>query len=158
MRYGIHLAVLVVATTFHCLGPCFAAGNSPAYPLKPSLSGRYLVDQNNAPFMILGDSPQTAIGKLSPSDADWYFANREAHGFNTVWISLLCNKAIGCNADGTTFDNIAPFSRAGDLASPNQAYFERVDEMLQLAARHGLLVMLDPAETSDWLARIMHHL
>jgi hypothetical protein len=68
-----------------------------------------------------------------------------------VWISLLCNKAIGCNAVGTTFDGIAPFLREGDLASPNQAYFERVDEMLQLAARHGMLVMLAPAETSGWL-------
>jgi Protein of unknown function (DUF4038)/Putative collagen-binding domain of a collagenase len=150
MRYGIHLAVLVV-TTFHGLGACLAAGNSPAYPLKPSVSGRYLVDQNDVPFMILGDSPQAAIGKLSPPDADWYFANRQAHGFNTLWINLLCNGTIGCNADGTTFDGIAPFLSTGDLATPNQAYFERVDEMLQLAAKHGLLVMLDPAETSGWL-------
>src|SRR5206468_2509850 len=31
----------------------------PAYPLKPGPTGRYLVDQNNVPFMIVGDSPQS---------------------------------------------------------------------------------------------------
>jgi len=64
---------------------------------------------------------------------------------------LLCNKHTGCNADGTTFDGIAPFLSPGDLAHPNEVYFARVDEMLQLAAKRELLVMLDPAETSGWL-------
>jgi hypothetical protein len=150
MDQGIYLTALAAAT-FYGLGACLAAGNSPAYPLKPSDGGRYLVDQNDVPFMILGDSPQAAIGKLSPSDADWYFANRERYGFNAVWINLLCNKPTGCNADGTTFDGIAPFSTSGDLATPNEAYFARADEILRLAAKHGLLVMLDPGETAGWL-------
>jgi hypothetical protein len=72
MRYGIHLAALAAATTFQFLGACFAAGNSLAYPLKPSPSGRYLIDQNDIPFLILGDSPQAAIGKLSPSNPNRY--------------------------------------------------------------------------------------
>ncbi len=78
MQYCIHLAALAAATAFYFSGACLATGNAPAYPLKPSLSGRYLVDQNAIPFMILGDSPQAAIGKLSPSNLDWYFANMQA--------------------------------------------------------------------------------
>src|SRR5580765_3188924 len=31
---------------------------APAYPLKKSANGRYLVDQNGAPFLLAGESPQ----------------------------------------------------------------------------------------------------
>src|SRR5579885_2109538 len=33
---------------------------------RPSASGRSLVDQNNAPFLMVGDAPQSLIGNLSP--------------------------------------------------------------------------------------------
>jgi Protein of unknown function (DUF4038) len=143
--------VLCILSGFSGLVACWAGKQSPAYPLKVGETGRYLVDQAGVPFMIIGDSPQSLIGNLSPSEADQYFANRRARGFNTLWINLLCNNHTGCNADGATFDAIAPFLSPGDLAHPNEAYFARVDEMLQLAAKRELLVMLDPAETSGWL-------
>lgn len=123
----------------------------PAYPLKTSANGRYLVDQNNVPFLMTGDSPQALIGNLSGSDAEMYFANREAHGFNTVWINLLCNSYTACNADGTTYDGIPPFTVPEDLSWPNEGYFARADAMIHLAADHGLLVLLDPIETGGWL-------
>src|SRR5947199_9894222 len=33
------------------------AAVTPAYPLKPSANGRYVVDSNNVPFLIIGDAP-----------------------------------------------------------------------------------------------------
>lgn len=121
------------------------------YPLKVSANGRYLVDQNNKPFLMVGDSPQSIIGNISEADADLYFANRQANGFNTVWINLLCNSYTYCNSDGTTFDGIRPFTTPGDLSTPNEAYFTKVDHVLQLAANHGIVVFLDPIETGGWL-------
>src|SRR5438067_290033 len=59
----------------------------PAYPLKLSANGRYLVDQNNAPFMIVGDSPQAMVGNLSVEDADFFLSNRQKYSFNTVWVN-----------------------------------------------------------------------
>jgi hypothetical protein len=129
-----------------------ALGATPAYPVKVGPTGRYLVDQNGVPFLIVGDSPQAMVGRLSEAEAEQFFANRQSHGFNTVWINLLCSTYTGCNADGTTFDGIAPFDVPGDLTTPNEAYFVRVDAILRLAARYGFLVILDPAETGDWLA------
>lgn len=58
------------------------------YPLKVSANQRYLVDQNDRPFMIVGDSPQGLITDLSISDAAQYFANRASYGFNAVQIHL----------------------------------------------------------------------
>ncbi len=123
----------------------------PAYPLKVSANGRYLADQRNKPFLIAGDSPHAAIINLSEEQADKFFANRISHGFNTVWIMLLCETKEGGRPDKSTYDGIVPFTTPDDLTTPNPAYFERCDLVLRLAAKHGLLVMLDPIETVGFL-------
>jgi Protein of unknown function (DUF4038)/Putative collagen-binding domain of a collagenase len=143
----------------HSKVAAFAAAQSandaaPAYPLRISASGRYLVDRNNLPFLIVGDSPQSLINNLSAADREMYLADRQAHGFNTVWVNLLCNTYTGCKADGTTYDGVAPFTKPGDLAMPNETYFARADAAIRDAARHGLVVFLDPIETGGWLATL----
>jgi Protein of unknown function (DUF4038)/Putative collagen-binding domain of a collagenase len=132
--------------------PLAAATNAPAaWPLMQSENKRYLVDQNGAPFLMVGDSPQALIGGISVEDAEYFLSNRKQRGFNTVWVNLLCNNYTGCNADGTTFDGIQPFSTPGNLTTPNETYFARVDKVLSLAAQYGILVILDPIETGGWL-------
>jgi chitodextrinase len=142
------------ATTSGTTSAC-SSGGGPSYPLKVSANGRYLVDQNSTPFLLVGDSPQSLIGNLTEAQASTYFADRQAHGFNTVWINLLCTSYTYCNSDGTTFDGIRPFTTGTslsdyDLSTPNPAYFQRVDDMINLAAQHGLVVFLDPIETGGW--------
>ena len=125
-------------------------------PIRVGPTGRYLVDQNNVPWLMVGDSPQAMIN-LSEADMATYMADRQAQGFNTIWVNLLCTSYTYCNTDGTTYDGIAPFTAhlAGgndvahyNLATPNPAYFARVDDMINLAAQNGLEVVLDPIETS----------
>jgi hypothetical protein len=123
----------------------------PAYPLKVSANGRYLVDQKNAPFLIAGESPQAMTVNLTEAEAEVFFANRHGHGFNTVWINLLCNQGTGGRTNGSTFDGILPFTTPNDLSTPNPFFFDRCDHMLRLAAKYGLLVMLDPIETSGFV-------
>jgi hypothetical protein len=129
-----------------------AAGQRVVYPLKASSNGRYLVDQHNVPFMIVGDSPQAMIGNLSVKDAGAFIANRKAAGFNALWINLLCAHYTGCREDGTTFDGIKPFTTPGDLSTPNPAYFARADAMIRLAEKARIIVLLDPIETGSWLS------
>jgi hypothetical protein len=134
--------------------PCAAStpdAASPAYPLKVSASKRYLVDQNNVPFLMAGDAPQMMVSNLTPAEAKRFVANRQKYGINTLWIHVLCMFSDACKDDASTVDGIAPFLTAGDLSAPNPAYFERVDEMLRIAAAHGMAVLLDPIETSRWL-------
>jgi hypothetical protein len=121
------------------------------YPLRVSANGRYLVDQRNVPFMIVGDSPQAMIGNLSIRDAAAFIANRKAAGFNALWVNLLCVKYTGCRDDGTTLDGIEPFTTPGDLSTPNPTYFARADAIIRLAAKAGIVVFLDPIETGGWL-------
>jgi hypothetical protein len=130
-------------------GPLSAT--TPAYPLKVGATNRYLVDQHNVPFLMIGDSPQTMIANLSETEAETYIANREEYGVNTLWINLLCNFSDGCNKNATTFDGVPPFTIADDLSTPNPTYFQRADRMISIAASHGMVVLLDPIETSSWL-------
>jgi hypothetical protein len=139
------------AQNFPSATETFAPAGAPAYPLKASANHRYLVDQNNQPFLMVGDAPQTLIANLSQAEAATYMADRRKFGINTLWINLLCNYSDGCNKDATTIDGISPFIVSGDLSTPNPAYFRRADEMIATAAANGIVVLLDPIETSSWL-------
>ncbi len=123
----------------------------PAFPLKVAPGGRYLVDQNGAPFLIAGESPQALMVNLSEQDAELFFSNRQSYRFNAVWINLLCRKGTGGRADGSTSDGLLPFEAPDDFTRPNKAYFDRCDRMIRLAQKHGVLVILDPCETIDHL-------
>ena len=126
-----------------------------AYPLRVSANRRYLVDRNGSPFLLMGDSPQALMVNLSEAEADAFFADREAAGFNAVWINLLCATYTGGRPDGSTYDGIVPFTTPDDLVTPNPAFFARIDDMLNLAADHGLVVILDPAETGSYLSVLL---
>ena len=142
--------------------PKVSSAQPPAYPVKVSGNGRYLVDQNNVPFLIVGDTPQGLISRLSEKEVDDYFADRQAHGFNTMgWIDVVCaGRDYPSNVHAETPDGIRPFTKLFpggtdythyDLSSPNQAYFARLDHIVSLAAKHGILVFIDPLETAGWL-------
>ena len=67
------------------------ASKPPLFPLKLSENKRYLVDQKGTPFLIVADSPQGIMGRLTEQEAESYFADREAHGFNALgWIDVAC--------------------------------------------------------------------
>jgi hypothetical protein len=140
---------LVVLAMF--VASAIRAEERPAFPLKVADGGRYLVDQKGVPFLIAGESPQALMVNLSEEDAERFFANRQSHGFNTVWINLLCRPGTGGRADGGTYDGLLPFEKPDDFSKPNEAYFARCDHMIRLAEKHGLLVYLGPCETIDHL-------
>ena len=151
MRIKPGTLVGLLAATIALLAAASAVSAAVVYPVKVGPTGRYLVDQNSVPFLMAGESPQAMIGDLSLADAEFFFANRRSHGFNAVWINLLCNSYTGCNDDGSTRSGIAPFATPGDLSTRNEAYFAHAASIVQLAAQYGFLVILDPIETGGWL-------
>jgi len=138
------------------------ASKPPLFPLKLSENKRYLVDQKGTPFLIVADSPQGIMGRLTEQEAESYFADREAHGFNALgWIDIACaGRDYPTNTLAATPDGIRPFAAflSGgsdytfyDLSKPNEAYFARLDHILQLATKHHFAVFVDPMETAGWL-------
>jgi Protein of unknown function (DUF4038)/Putative collagen-binding domain of a collagenase len=130
------------------------------YPLKVSSNRRYLVDQNNKPFMIVGDSGATYLATSDYENIRTYFATRAQQGFNTVGFFAICSNRLfaTCRADAATFDGIKPFTTVlpghsapdYDISKPNEAYWKRIDSYVRLAAQFGLVVFFNPAETDGW--------
>ena len=53
----------------------------------------------------------------------------------------------------TTGDSVDGY----DLATPNPEFFQRVDDMINLAAQYDQLVVLDPIETGGWLQTLRNN-
>jgi len=112
------------------------------YPLRVSANKRYLVDQNNHPFLLQGDAPWSLIVGISKEDADAYLANRSEKRFSAVLVNLIEHKF--CNDPPKNFYGEAPFEKTGDFSTPNEKYFEHVDWVLKKAHERGILVLLCP--------------
>jgi hypothetical protein len=124
------------------------------FPLKVGPTSRYLVDQQDKPFLLIGDAPQALMVNVSTSDAATLLADRASRGFNAVWIMLLCNDYSGGRSDATTYDGVAPFTTAGDFSTPNETYFSRCDTVINSAKSNGLTVILDPIDTGGFISVI----
>lgn len=140
-------------------GPPLAATTAAApishsivFPLKSSANRRYLVDQDGVPVLLVGDAPHTLFTNISEASAAQYFADRAAHGVNALWAEILVNSAVGGRADASTYDGIIPFTTPNDFSTPNPAYFQRVDDMVTLAAHYGITVFMDALENDGWMS------
>lgn len=120
---------------------CSPSRSGPAYPLR--VRGRHLVDARGRPFLINGDSAWSLIAQLRDEDVDHYLDDRKRRGFNAVLVNLL-EARYSSKAPADIYGN-QPFLVRNDFASPNEAYFRHADSVIEKAAKHGLLVLLDPA-------------
>ena len=137
------------------------AAATPAYPLKASPNGRYLVDSNNVPFLIIGDAPHSLITNLNATDAATYLVNRGSNGFNALWIELLCDSyTAGVGVEGSPnyghdingnnpFTNTLPGGYY-NLTTPNPAYWSNVDYIVATAAANGLQCFFTPLDQGGW--------
>jgi len=94
---------------------------TPAFPLKLSADRRYLVDQNDRPFLVIGDSPWSIIVEPTPAQVDLYLDDRVAKGFSLLLVSLLEHKFS--TQPPKLRDGTPPFVTQGNFATPNEPYF-----------------------------------
>lgn len=142
-----------------------ANSSSPSQPPPPppppansswwqaSSNHRYLVDQKGVPALLAGDSPHSLFVNLNTTDLTTYLANRQAHGFNILWVEAFCSDYISnCRNDLSTYDGIKPFTSGTDetnydVSAPNEAYWSRVDSYVNAAAAHHIAILFDTWET-----------
>jgi hypothetical protein len=127
------------------LGPLWclrARAADPAYPLKISANRRYLVDQNNAPFLYQGDTPWSLIVGLTKEEAEEYLENRRRKGFNSLIVNLIEHKFCAHPPQNRAGDE--PFTKLGDFSTPNENYFAHADWVIEKAGEMGMQVVLAP--------------
>lgn len=113
----------------------------PVFPIEIDASGQGFVDQRGVPFLMVGDSPWSLMVQLTDEQLAIYFANRRAQGFNTLLVEVAEAGAFGgpANTDGNE-----PFEPLGDFERPVEAYWKRVDQIIDTAADYGFLLILTP--------------
>ncbi len=106
-------------------------------PIKVSANGRYFVDQDGTPFFWLGATQWQLFREYSLDDAKLILKESEKNGFTVLQVMLM---GVG---DGTA-PNVAgqkPWTN-DDPLTPNEAYFQNVDRVVQAAQDNGLLISM----------------
>lgn len=107
------------------------------------------------PFLLMADSPMTLGQNISVADATTYLSTRAGQGFNAVQFDIVATPYVGNNnANYGTLDGITPFISTL-VTTPREAYFARMDQLVNLCASYGLLAILNPYETGSGLADLV---
>jgi len=126
-----------------------ATGTGPwVYPLKLASGQRHLVDQNDHPFLLIGDAAWSLMVSVSEADAKTYLADRASRGFDAVLVNLIEHKfapGAPANAAGDLPFTGTLSGGALDFSTPNDAYFAHVDQVVNDAAARGIVVLLTAA-------------
>jgi hypothetical protein len=136
----MHRNLLLVAVAVTCLE---VHASEPVYPLKIAENSRYLVDQKDKPFFVVGDTAWSLIVQLSEDDVDRYLDDRCKRGFNSIIVNLIEHKF--CTTPPHTRGGLAPFKKAGDFSTPNTEYFDFAYKVVKKASERGIAVWLFPA-------------
>ena len=132
-----------LALAFLMLGMGSALPASPASlpAIRVHADGHLLETSDGRPFFWLGDTAWELIHGTTPDECSYYLATRARQGFTVIQANVL-GEMNGLNKP--TPDGLRPFAD-NDPAQPNEAYFDRVVQLVDEAARHGLYVALLPA-------------
>lgn len=114
-----------------------------SFPLKVSRNGRFLVDQQEKPFLVVGDTAWSIIAQLKADDVRRYLDDRQAQGFNSILVNLIEHKFASKAPRNVAGE--APFRQPESLAEPNDAYFDYAQWVVQEANQRGIVVWLTPA-------------
>lgn len=117
-----------------------AQAAQPAFPLKPSTDGRYLMDQKNQPFFYHADTAWQLAKRLSPEEVTEYLDDVKRRGFTAIQVMPFW-KGDPPLANAAGLD---PFDPPDDILRPVEAYWRGVDAIVGEAAKRGLAVGMAP--------------
>jgi len=116
--------------------------------IKVSENHRFLIMENGQPFFWLGDTAWELFHRLDLVDVKEYFYDRSKKGFNLIQAVILAE------LDGLTvpnsYNHLPLFDNNPE--KPNEAYFEYIDKVVQMASEFGLYMGLLPT----WGDKVTH--
>lgn len=130
-----------------------AADPPPAFPLKVSENRRHLMDQQNKPFFVMGDTPWF-VQKQKIEDVRMLMDDRVAKGFNTLFLELLDDEHIPpIDAQGNT-----AFSPPTEITQPVEPFWAYAEQVMDEAEKRGLFVIHNSIWFGYGKGLWMHHL
>lgn len=105
--------------------------------LKVSPNGRYLTDQDGKPVFWLGTTQWQLFRDYKREDARTILERTKAHGFAFAQVMLF---GVGDGRQPNVY-GASPWARLDPL-EPNEAYFQNVDAVLEIARANDVVVSL----------------
>jgi len=133
---------LFLAASLGLLASASGAAAAPAAlpPVRVDDTGHFFAEENGRPFFWLADTAWELIHRTTPDEFRFYLRTRARQGFTVIQTVALA-EFDGLNQP--TPDGLRPFAD-NDPGRPNEAYFDRVTELVDEAGRQGLRVALLP--------------
>ena len=128
------IAVLVVSLSV--VRPV-VAGSQPTYPIKVSTNGRYFVDQKGKPVFWLGTTQWQLFREYKIEDARTILEKTADKGFAFAQVMLM---GVGDGTKANVYGQ-KPWIN-DDPLTPNEAYFQNVDAVLQIARETGVVISM----------------
>ena len=146
-------SLLCIAALLMCTTAVMATNS-----LQVSSNGRYLTTADGSPVYPQNDWATDLPWKATDAEITTYLTTRASQGFNLVSMYVVnnCNAAADYAAS-TNIAGIAPFALGGydaarwNVAAPIEAYWARINTIIDTAAAQGLFVALAPLPTSGLL-------
>src|SRR5579862_4847617 len=83
------IRLLLFAAALLSFAVCLVHAQAPVQLMELDPTGKFLVNPSTGqPVWIQGDSPQAMGVQVSTEDVETYLADRQARGYNVVWIIL----------------------------------------------------------------------
>ena len=114
---------------------------APLPAVQVHADGHYLQTADGKPFFWLGDTAWELLHATTREECSYYLRTRARQGFTVIQTNVLA-EMDGLNKP--TPDGLRPFVD-NDPGKPNEAYFDRVVQIVDEAAARGLYVALLPA-------------
>ena len=114
--------------------------------LAVSENGRYLIQEDETPLFYLGDTGWELFHRLSLPEAEKYLSDRSEKGFTVIQAVVLSQ--IGGLTDPNANGDLPLTDQ--DLTKPNEAYFQHVDAIVELAESLNLYIGMLPTWGSYW--------
>jgi hypothetical protein len=143
-------AKLVVILPLLAVGliTCPARGGESS-KIRISGNSRYFVDTEGKPFFWQGDTEWELFHLFSAADAKELLSDRHNQGFNVVQVMVTgvypewdASKGIKPWKDQQAWLNNNPLT-------PNEEYFKRADEIVDAAAKNGIVLVLGVYHAKD---------
>ncbi len=117
--------------------------------LRVGSSGRYFVDGNGRPFFWQGDTEWELFHLFSAPDAETLLAKRRDQGFNVVQVMVT-----GVYPEWDSMKGMKPWRETqawldNNPLTPNEEYFMRVDAIVDMAARSGIVLVVGVYHAAD---------
>lgn len=115
------------------------------FPLRVEAGKRYLVDADGKPFLIHGDTAWSIVGQLNDAEIDLYLQDRASKGVTAILFSAPEAYYTNASPSYQNADGVAPFAPMTNFASPAEAYWRRVDRVVDGARSRGMACVINPA-------------